>query len=103
MRIVCGCPFRAPAIVARPERHVRFETENGPNPGRFGLFVKGPRRVKIAVIRDGQTVHPEIANPRDEVRNTVRSVEQRVFRMRMEVDEAHSVIGCGTMLLNAAA
>ena len=89
--------------MARPERHIRFETENGPNLGGLGLFVKGPRRVKIAVIRDGQTVHSEIANPRDQVRNAVRPVEQRVFRMRVEVDEAHSVIGCGTMLFNAAA
>ena len=92
MRIIARRTFDAFACVAGSKCDVCLESQDRSDLGRFRLFVKGPRRVEVAVIGDGQAVHTEIADVRNQIRNAVRSVEERVFRMRVEVNEAQGAM-----------
>jgi hypothetical protein len=45
--------------------------------------------VQVAVVGDGEAVHPELAHVRDQLGDAVRPVEERVLGMGMEVYEGH--------------
>jgi hypothetical protein len=43
----------------------------------------------VAVVGDGQAVHTELLDVRDELRDPIGPVEQRVLAMGVEMDECH--------------
>jgi hypothetical protein len=43
----------------------------------------------VSVVRNGQAVHAELLDVRDEFRDLIGPVEQRVFAVGMEMDEGH--------------
>lgn len=45
--------------------------------------------MKVAVIRDGQTVHPQLGRAGYEIADAIRAVEQRELRMGVEVYKGH--------------
>jgi hypothetical protein len=49
--------------------------------------VEAERAEHVAVVRDGNRRHPELAHPTAELRQAIGSVEQRVLRVEMEMDE----------------
>ena len=71
------------------EGQVRLEAEDRPDLLRLGVLVEGPRRVHVAVVGDGQAVHAELLDVRDELGDPVGPVEQRVFAVGVEMDEGH--------------
>ena len=75
MRIVGRRALDPFACVAGSKCDIRLESQDRSDLGLLGLFVKGPRRVEIAVIGDGQAVHTKIAHARNQIRDAVRPVE----------------------------
>ena len=85
-----GRVARLLARLARPEREVGLEAEDRPDLGRLGGVVERPGRVHVAVVGDGQAVHAELLDVRDEIGDPAGPVEQRVFAVGVEMDEGHA-------------
>jgi hypothetical protein len=89
VRVDPGGSLGALPSLARPEGHVRLAPQDRANPGPARGFVEGVGGVKIAVVGDGQAVHPQRPDPGHQIRDAVGAVEERVFRVGVEVYERH--------------
>ena len=75
-------------------RDIGFHADNRLEPSFLGLFLELPRPVKITVIGYGEGGLLEFQRFIDEIINAVCTVEKRVFRVAMEVDEGHMIRIC---------
>ena len=89
MGVVGRCAGRPLPLVTGAEGQVGLEPEDGPDAGRPRLLIERPGRVKIAVVGHRQAVHAQFGDPADQVGNPVGSVEERVLRVGVQMDEAH--------------
>ena len=73
---------------------IGFHADDRLEPRFFGLFLELPRPVKVTVIGYGEGGLLELQRSIDEIINAVCTVEKRVFRVAMEVDEGHMIRIC---------
>ena len=90
MAVGRGRPARLLPRLARAEGEVGLEAEDRPDLLGLGLLVERPGRVHVAVVGDGQAVHAELLDVRDQLGNPVGPVEQGVFAVGVEMDERHA-------------
>jgi hypothetical protein len=55
----------------------------------LGKLVEGPSAKEATMVGEGKAGHLEFFGPVDEIGEAVGSVEERVFGVCVEVDEAH--------------
>src|ERR1700694_1167491 len=77
-------------LVARASRDVGLLADDGVDTGGLGLQVEIDGTVEHAVIGERDRRHSGLRREADHLRDPARAVEQTVFGMRMEVDEAHA-------------
>ena len=85
-------PFSLAGLGAVPSitrRHVRLHADDRLDPFIFGELVEGPGAKEAAVVGEGKAGHLVLFGPVDEIGQPVGSVEERVFGVGVEVDEAH--------------
>ena len=76
--------------------HVGFHAQDGLQVVGLGLLLKVPGAVHAAMVRQGQCRHLELFGFPDQVGQPVRSVEERVLRMGVQMDEGHVVVRSGS-------
>ena len=74
---------------ARAGRDIPLHADDGLEAGFSGLFLKLPRGVQISVVRNGERGLFEFLRAFNQVVDAVRPVEERVFRMTVQVYERH--------------
>ena len=79
---LCGLPI---AAVAR--RHVRFDSDDRADPLLERLLIELDGAEQIAVVRDGDRLHPECDGLLEHLVDLLRAVEKRELGMVVEVDE----------------
>ena len=89
VRVVArGAGKLLPAMPAA-ERYVSLEAEDGAELPGLGLLVEPPRAVEVAVVREGDRVHPQRLDAREQVRNAVGAVEEGILAVGVKVNERH--------------
>jgi hypothetical protein len=68
---------------------VRLHPNDGLNPRFLRLFLEFPRSVEVAVVGDGERRLLELLRAANQIINPVRSIEERVLGVAMEMDEGH--------------
>ena len=66
-------------VVMTLRRHIGLHAEDRLDPRLVCTLVKLDRTKKIAVIRHGDSLHPEFFYPRDKLLDAAKSVEQGIF------------------------
>ena len=73
---------------------IGFHADNRLQSRFLGPFLELPRAVQVTVISDRQGRLLELQRSIDEIIDAVCTVEKRVFRVAMEVDEGHMIRIC---------
>lgn len=76
----------------RTRRQICIDTDYWFEAGLFALFIKLDRAIKIAVVRERQSLHPMLFGHLYQLRNLGQSLEQAVVAVGMQVSEFHSGI-----------
>ena len=87
-----GAALGAAAVVAAVVGHIDLAADNGLYAHFLALGIKVHHAVQIAVIGDGQGLHPQIPNLADQGRDAADAVQHTVFGMGVQVGE-HGRIG----------
>src|SRR5688572_23864888 len=69
--------------------HIRFHPDDRLDARFLRLFLEVPRRVQIAVVRDGQCGLLQLLRAPNQVVDPVGSIEEGVLRVTVEMDEGH--------------
>src|SRR5436190_8574407 len=69
---------------------IGFHADDRLDAGFFGLLLEFPRRVQIAVVGDGQGGLFELLGSADQVVYAVRAIEEREFRVTVQMNEGHN-------------
>ena len=80
---------RAATRAPVPRRHVRFHPQNGLHARLFRLFLELPGGMHVTVIGDRERRHFEMLCALDQIIDTIRAVEERIFRVAVQVNERH--------------
>ena len=88
MRVAVGTTF---FLMSRTGRDVDLLADDGVDPGGFGLNEELDGPVQHTVIGKGDRRHPGLLGEANHVRDPAGPVEQAVFGMSVEVNEAHAL------------
>lgn len=77
------------AAVAR--RDVGFHPDEGTDARLVRLFLELPRAMHVAVVGDGQSRLLEFESPPDQLIDSIGAVEERIFRVTVEMNEGHNL------------
>ena len=76
----------------RSEGEVGLEAQDGADPLFPGLIIERSGGVQVAVVGDGEGVHPERLDVLDQLGEPVGSVEQGVLAVGVEMSERHESV-----------
>src|SRR5690348_3041082 len=105
MRVRTGCVWELLAELAGPEGQIRLEAQDGADLPGLGLAMESPRSMQVAMVRNGERIHPQRLDAVQEFRDPVGAVEEGVFAVGVEMNERHrrKIIGAGTHCQNSGA
>lgn len=72
-------------VVMTLRRDIGFHADDRLDPRLVCSLVELDRTEKIAVIRHGDSLHPEFFRPRDKFLDAAKSVEQGIFAVYMQM------------------
>jgi len=84
-----GARWAAAALAPITRCHVGFHADDRLEARLPGFLLEVPGGVQVAVVRDGQRGLLELPRAANQIVNPVRSIEQRVLRVTMEMNEGH--------------
>ena len=90
VRVISRRPLGLLSCVSGAKRHIGLEPQNRTQAGRFGLLIEKPAGMQVSVIRNRQAVHAEALDVRDKIGDPISAVQQRKFRVGVQVREAHA-------------
>ena len=80
---------RVDLVKARARRDIDLAADDRLDVRRLCRPVEVDHAVHHAVVRDGDSVLPELFDARHDILDAARPVEQAVFRMDMQMDKTH--------------
>ena len=79
-------------VEARARRDIDLAADDRLHARGLRRAVEVDHAVHVAVVGDGDGLLPDLLHARHDVADAARAVEQAVFRMHMQMHEAHSVL-----------